>query len=127
MSRPLRRWLTPADTFVVLAAALFVGWLFAVLWAPATPPLEVEIRSGGELVARLPLAENRSVEAPGPLGISRIEIRDAQVRFMDSPCSNKVCIHSGWHRHAGETAACLPNRISVRILGRDQRYDAINF
>lgn len=127
MALPLRQWLTPADVFVVLTAAALVAWLYAALWAPGAPPLEVEIRSASALVASLPLAENRTVEVTGPLGVSRIEIQDAQVRFVDSPCSNKVCIQSGWHRHAGETTACLPNQISVRILGRDPRYDAINF
>lgn len=123
----MRTWLTPADAVLVLAAAVLIGWLYLTFWAPGAPPLEVEIRSGGELIATLPLAENRSIDVTGPLGASRIEIKDAQVRFVDSPCTNKVCIVSGWHRHAGETTACLPNQISVRILGRDRRYDAINF
>lgn len=123
----MRRWLTAADALVLLLAAVLVGWLYLALWSPGPPALEVEIRSGGEHIATLPLAENRSLDVAGPLGISRIEIKDAQVRFQDSPCANKVCILSGWHRHAGETTACLPNQVSVRILGRDRRYDAINF
>jgi hypothetical protein len=123
----MRGWLTPADSVLVLAATLLIGGLYVTLWSPASPPLQVEIRSGGELVVTLPLAENRRIEVPGTLGTSLIEIKDAQVRFVDSPCSNKVCIQSGWHRHAGEATACLPNQVSVRILGRDRRYDAINF
>lgn len=122
----IRGWLTAGDAVVVLAAALLIGWLYAALWSGA-PALEVEIRSGGKHIETLTLAENRIVDVAGPLGISHIEIKDAQVRFLDSPCANKVCVLSGWHRHAGETTACLPNQVSVRILGRDRRYDAINF
>ncbi|MFN2309133.1 MAG: NusG domain II-containing protein [Gammaproteobacteria bacterium] len=121
------RWLTVADGLVLLVTALLIGGLYAALWSNDPTALEVEIRSGGEHIETLSLAENRQVAVTGPLGISHIEIRDAQVRFVASPCTSKVCVLSGWHRHAGETTACLPNQISFRILGRDRRYDAINF
>ena len=123
----LRDWLTPADAFVLLGAVALIGTLYATLWSAEPNALEVEIWSRGERIETLPLAENHQLDIPGALGVSHIEIRQAQVRFVSSPCSNKVCIHGGWLKHAGETLACLPNQVSVRILGRDRRYDAINF
>ncbi|HEY9198645.1 MAG TPA: NusG domain II-containing protein [Gammaproteobacteria bacterium] len=121
-----RDWLTFADALVVLGAAALIGTLYVALWS-AESAQEVEIWSRGERVETLPLAEDRQLDIHGALGISHIEVRQAQVRFVSSPCSNKVCIHGGWLKHAGETLACLPNQVSVRILGRDRRYDAINF
>jgi len=123
----LRCWLTGADIAVLLIAAGAIGWSYAALWSHNSTALEVEIWSRGQRVETLVLAEDRHLEITGALGVSHIEIKDAQVRFLDSPCSNKLCVHSGWHRHTGETTACLPNQVSVRILGRDPRYDAINF
>lgn len=123
----LRSSLTRTDIALLFIAAGLIGWSYAALWLPESNALEVEIWSHGQRVETLPLAENRRVEVDGALGVSHIEIKDAQVRFVDSPCSNKLCVHSGWHRHAGDTTACLPNQVSVRILGRDRRYDAINF
>ena len=122
-----RSWLTHADIALLLIAAGLIGWSYAALWLPESNALEIEIWGRGQRVETLPLAENHRIEVSGALGVSHIEIKDAQVRFLDSPCSNKLCVHSGWHRHAGETIACLPNQVSVRILGRDRRYDAINF
>lgn len=119
--------LTRADAVVLLIAAGLIGWLYVAVWAPDSAALEVEIWSRGERVQTASLAENRRIEVTGALGTSLIEIKDAQVRFLDSPCSNKLCVRSGWQRHSGETTACLPNQVSVRILGRDRRYDAINF
>jgi len=123
----LRHWLTGADIVVLLIAAGAIGWSYAALWLHNGSALEVEIWSRGQRVETLVLAEDRQLEITGALGVSHIEIKDAQVRFLDSPCSNKLCVLSGWHRHAGDTTACLPNQVSVRILGRDPRYDAINF
>lgn len=127
MKTGLRGWLTFADALVLLGAAALIGTLYATLWSPEPAALEVEIWSRGERLETLPLAEDRDLDIPGALGISHIEVKQAQVRFVSSPCSNKVCIHGGWLKHAGETLACLPNQVSVRILGRDRRYDAINF
>ncbi len=124
---PLRTWLTGADAVLLFIAACLIGWSYVMLWAPDSAALEVEIWSRGERVQTLSLAENHRIEVDGAIGASHIEIKDAQVRFLDSPCSNKLCVLSGWHRHAGDTTACLPNQVSVRILGRDRRYDAINF
>lgn len=123
----MRGWLTRADSILLIVAVALIGWLYIDLWRESTMPLEVEIWSLGKRVERLPLAEDRILDVRGEMGVSRIEIKDARARFVDSPCTNKVCILHGWQRHAGETTACLPNRVSLRILGRDARYDAINF
>lgn len=123
----LRDWLTPADGVVLLGALALLGALYAALWSAEPVALEVEIWSQGERIETLPLAEDRELDITGALGVSHIEVKQAQVRFVSSPCSNKVCIRGGWLKHAGETLACLPNQVSVRILGRDRRYDAINF
>lgn len=127
MATLLRGWLTVADALVLLGAVALIGMLYATLWTGGRNALDVEIWSRGEHVETVPLAEDRQLDIHGALGVSRIEIKQAQVRFVSSPCSNKVCIHGGWLQHAGETLACLPNQVSVRILGRDRRYDAINF
>jgi hypothetical protein len=34
---------------------------------------------------------------------------------------------TGWLREDGQMAACLPNGVTVQIVGRDNRFDAVNF
>lgn len=120
-------WLTGADKVLLVIAVGLIGWSYVALWSGTHAALEVEIWSRGERVETLPLAEDRELDIAGALGVSHIEIKHAEARFVDSPCSNKLCILHGWLRHAGESTACLPNQVSLRILGRDPRYDAINF
>lgn len=119
--------MTRTDTLVILLAAALLPVLYWQLWSPRGTALEIEIRSPHAPPLRAPLAENRRIVLHGPLGDSVVEIREGQVRFVSSPCQGKQCIHFGWLRTPGETAACLPNRVTVRVLGRDSRYDAVNF
>ncbi len=57
------------------------------------------------------------IAVPGPLGDTIVEIQDGQVRVLDSPCRDKVCMHVGWVSRAGSWIACLPNRVFVRLDG----------
>ncbi len=123
----MRDWLTRADMLLLVFVMVLIGWLYVTIWGADTAALEVEIWSRGERIEILPLAEDRQLTVTGVLGDSHIEIKHAEARFVDSPCSNKLCVLHGWLQHAGETTACLPNQVSLRILGRDPRYDAINF
>lgn len=124
---PLREWLTGADIVLLLVMTVLIGWTYQALWSADSAAQEVEIWSRGERVETVLLSEDKTLAITGTLGVSHIEIHNAQVRFLDSPCSNKLCVLSGWHQHTGDTTACLPNQVSVRILGRDRDYDAINF
>ncbi len=85
------------------------------------------VSADGQVVARLPLDRPARVTVPGPLGETVVEVHDGAVRFLSSPCTRQMCVHSGWLRAGGAFAACLPNRVSVRVAALDDRYDSINF
>ncbi|HEY0974213.1 MAG TPA: NusG domain II-containing protein [Solimonas sp.] len=112
--------MTRGDAVAIALAAALIGALYAQHWQPAVDAGTVEIRRDGELAGRYPLSQARSLTVSGHLGDSTIEIRDGQVRFRQAPCRNQVCVHRGWLRHAGDAAACLPNRISLRLGGQGQ-------
>ena len=116
-----------ADYIVVLFALLLLPYLYITYWGNGSYGEQVVIRAANQPPQYYSLYDNRQVTVDGPLGKSVIEIKDGQVRFIESPCENKLCILSGWLRHDGELAACLPNGISVKVVGRDDRFDAINF
>ena len=87
----------------------------------------LRIRQGDHVYATLSLAQQRTLEITGPLGISRIVIDHGHVRFERSPCTNQYCVHQGWLSHAGEVAICLPNQISLELLGGRKAYDSLNY
>lgn len=108
----------------MLAAAL-VGALTAAYWQPAGAAQMFEVRVGDTVQGRYSLDRPQRIEVRGPLGVSVLEVREHRVRFIESPCRNKVCIHSGWLAHSGDATACLPNRVSVSLYGGDQAIDAV--
>lgn len=120
-------WLTPADRLLLVVSMLAIGALYGLLWGPSAAGQSVEIWHNHGAIEHWPLSEDRILDIAGSEGLTRIEIKAAQVRFVSSPCTNKLCVLSGWLHQAGETAACLPNQVSLRVVGRDPRYDTINF
>lgn len=119
--------MTRGDALVlllVIGLCLACAWYF---WAPTDPPARVQIRVQGEIIATLPLNRDQVLTVDGLLGETEIEVRAGRVRFIDAPCSNKQCILRGWVERSGDMAACLPNRVSVSIIGQDSWFDAVNF
>ncbi|MBQ3686478.1 MAG: NusG domain II-containing protein [Treponema sp.] len=62
-----------------------------------------------------PLSKDAVYRIEGSLGTSEIEIAGGTVRFLDSPCPGKTCVMTGALSEPGQWAACLPNKVFVRI------------
>jgi len=113
------------DLLVIAVGVLLVGLLFKTLWQFA-PAGKVRIRSGDQVFATLSLNQERAIDVPGPLGTTRIVIHQHRARIQQSPCRNQYCVHQGWLSHAGQAAVCLPNRITLELVG-DKGYDSLNY
>lgn len=118
---------TRADAVILVCAVALLPYLYLRYWGEAGHGEQARILVGGKESAVVSLYKNQRIKIPGTLGVSLLEIKDGRVRFVDSPCHGKQCVHSGWLDLSGEFAACLPNRISVQVIGREPRFDAINF
>ena len=119
--------MTRADLLAIAGALILLPYLYLHYWGRPVYGEYIVIRAAGQAPLTLPLHHNRRIEVTGPLGISVIMIENARVRFIESPCTNKQCIRTGWLDDDGEIAACLPNGITVQVQGRDARFDALNF
>lgn len=73
------------------------------------------------------LDQNRELHIKGALAESLISIQNGQVRFKQSPCRNQYCVHQGWLTRAGQVAICLPNQISLQLMGAKSTYDSLNY
>ncbi len=111
--------MTRADLVALILLLAVNAALYARFWQAPTPAQAVEIRGPDGFLQRVPLTVNRDLRVPGRNGDSVLRIEGGQIRFIDSPCRNRICIHSGWHRHAGATAACVPNGVSIRLIGTE--------
>jgi len=119
--------MTRADVVVLVLALALLPLLYVKFWHHGAAGEQVRIRVDGKPWKVVSLAHDRRVTVPGALGDSVLEIKDGAVRFIASPCASKFCIHSGWLHDGGAFTACLPNRVSIEVIGARARYDAINF
>jgi len=119
--------MTRTDYIVVILALCALPWLYIKYWSANDTATNVIISTYDNKKIILPLSENKTINVKGPLGENIIEINNNKARFINSPCPNKICIHSGWLEDTNDVAACLPNGVSISIGNRHQEFDAINF
>lgn len=113
-------------------------WLMLALFAALTAALvpvalrggaaeRAVVKSGGRVVAELPLTGSRTVEVSGPLGVTRIEVQPGRARVAADPGPRQYCVRQGWLMRANAIAICAPNQVSLALVGRDPAYDSINY
>ncbi len=119
--------MTRADWLVLVCLLAVQPWLYWHYWRDQGAADTAVINALDQAPLRVSLRHDRLLTVHGPLGDSILEVQGGKVRFRASPCRGKQCIHSGWLSRAGDFAACLPNRVSVTLVGTGTQYDAINY
>lgn len=114
------------DWLTVIASSLAVIYLFQSLWAHEHAA-KVQIRIGDKVYATYDLNLARNVQVQGALGTAVIHIANGKVRFAKSPCHNQYCVHQGWLSRSGQVAICLPNQVSLELIGEKKPYDTLNY
>ena len=113
--------ITTADKILVAALLILNGWLFANWGTGFSKGDWVVVTVNQKVTNRLPLDQDQTTYVKGPLGLTEIEVKKGRARIARSPCKNKVCIKSGYIRYADRLAACIPNRVVIRIVGKSHR------
>ncbi|MEQ1667021.1 MAG: NusG domain II-containing protein [Sulfuriferula sp.] len=85
------------------------------------------IKRGGEVFLSASLLRPFTVAVPGPLGMTQIEVSKHRARVVSDPSPRQLCVRQGWISREGEAAICLPNQVSVEIVGAVRRYDSLNY
>lgn len=114
------------DWLTLVTGGVCVVFLALTLWTGELADKAV-IRSGGKLFREVALSRDQQIEVPGPLGISLIAIQNRRVRIASDPSPRQYCVRQGWLQQAGEIALCLPNQVSVELVGSHKRYDSLNY
>ena len=113
--------ITIGDKFLIAALLILNGWLFASWGVGFSKGDWVVVTVNQKETIRLPLDQDQKTHVKGPIGLTEIEVKNGHVSIIRSPCKNKVCIKSGYIRYADRLAACIPNRVVIRIVGKSHR------
>jgi hypothetical protein len=108
------------DKILIVLCILFNAVLFYYFGSGMGQGSWVVIEVDQKRVARYSLSKDRIADVEGPLGMTRIEIRDGKARILRSPYKLKVCIESGYIQYTDRISVCLPNRVE-RVEGNTER------
>jgi len=122
---PLYTW-KPGD---VLTAILIAVFGLYVLWSQNSAhksATKVLISRGGTQISGFFLDKDSHVDLK-EFGVNMVvEVRNGRVRVASSDCKQQVCVRHGWIDRPHEAILCLPNQITVELVGEDAEYDAIS-
>jgi hypothetical protein len=110
--------------FIALSLAVSLASIsFASKGQAGTPTLVVESPQGKWVYQ---MNSSRDIVISGTIGESTLELRDGKVRFLESPCENKLCVIHAPLSNNGDWNACLPHRVMVHIEGGDYSGTQVN-
>ncbi|KPC54039.1 NusG domain II-containing protein [Amantichitinum ursilacus] len=119
--------LRPGDWLITGLAASAVIALAMLAWR-SDGATHVRIYQSGKLFAELDLAAHRTLDVPGPLGLTTVEVAQGRARIAADPSPRQYCVRAGWLSQSGQVAICLPNRTSIELTGSKPRaYDSLSY
>lgn len=81
-----------------------------------------EVLYNGNTIKKLPLNKD-TVYIPDENKNIIIEIKNNKIHIKESDCPDKICVNTGWLSAPGQTAVCLPNKMSVVVKGKSSDVD----
>lgn len=117
----ITRWDKAVIVFVLVVAAAVYAVFVGTLWNEQ--PKSVEILVDGEEYASYSFAEisgTKSVKINTQYGYNVLEITNEGARMTESSCPDKVDVLCGEISKPGQMIVCIPNRVSVKILGKEK-------
>jgi len=114
------------DSLIILVSLVFIIFAFKTFWHFETGSV-VQVNFQGKIYGNFSLFQDKKISLVGKGGESMIEIKNGQARFKSAPCKNQYCVQQGWIRFTGQILICIPNEISIEILGKTKAYDSLNY
>jgi hypothetical protein len=112
------------DLFLIVPLLLVAAVL--LVWFNSRPDSGIAvIEKDGVEVCRFDLTQQttrQEIDLGGEYHV-KVLIEPGAASFLHSDCRDQICVRTGKLTRAGQTAICLPAKISVRIIGRDRTVD----
>lgn len=105
---------------IILAALIVTGILLWIFFQfGGSEGLRAEIYYQSELIKTVDLTEGReeSFSVEGVPAVVFHLYADGSIAFVQSDCPDQICVRSGRLRRVGQTAACLPHQLYIKIVG----------
>ncbi len=112
-----------ADIIVLLLLIAITGLCWKITIYDDKSQTQVEITANGAppLIVSLSQKGRQLMEVQGLIGISKILIENGTAQFISSPCPHGLCIKMGSLSKKGQAAACVPNRVLLRLISTNEK------
>lgn len=122
-----KRFLSPwglvlCGLVLLLAGALFLALSFAPKGTTAIVELDGQVIKE-QTLSQLTETETFTVEGDQGLKVV-IEFSPQGAAVISSTCPDQVCVKTGQLTRAGESAICLPAKVTLRLEGGGETVDA---
>lgn len=114
------------DSLIILISLIFIIFAFKTFWHFETGSV-VQVNFQGKTYGNFSLFQDKKISLIGKEGESIIEIKEGRARFALAPCKNQYCVQQGWVHLTGQILICIPNEVSIEILGKTKAYDSLNY
>ncbi len=115
------------DAVIYLVIALSILSVYLVNIPPRGEGLLiVEVRVHSEVVDRFLLTETIDKAYQTEFGYNRIRIENQRVRMVEADCRDQICVHTKAGTQARDAIVCVPNRVTIEVMGEGGDIDAIS-
>ncbi len=83
----------------------------------------VVVAVNGDEIGRYSLSINGQYLLNG--GTNTLVIENGRAKVSDADCPDKLCVKEGWVQYTGQCITCLPNKLTVTVVGGDSSVDII--
>jgi len=103
----------------VVACAGLILWAYWARLSGSADGLRAEIYYRSELMKTVDLTAGKeeSFSIDGVPNVVFHLYEDGSIAFVESDCPDQICVRTGRLRRVGQMAACLPNRLYIKIVG----------
>ena len=106
------------ELFIIGGLLLAAVSSYFVIEATREEGVEVVVRINGEFVEAYSLLEDGEYELNN--GTNILCIKDGKAYLSYADCPDHLCIESGEISKSGESITCLPNRLTVTVIGGEE-------
>lgn len=127
-----RKLFGKGDFILIVAAAAAAAALFLLMRFDYGQNVKGEIIVDGEIYKTVELKQGQKehflIDGTKSGIDCEILAENGEIKFVSSQCRDKICVTAGALSHKGDTAACLPAGVLIRIVsGGDSPVDVIAY
>ena len=111
------------DLCLVLFFLLLSGILILAVKGFQKEGASVLVAVNGVEIGRYSLTLDGQYSLNG--GTNTLVIEKGRAKMLDANCPDKLCVKEGWVKYTGQCITCLPNKLTVTVIGGDTSVDIV--